>query len=226
MPRERYQGRLAELRSETAFVGELVVEALREGLDALDRRDPAPDRPVADRAAEIRRRCLELERECIDLFALQQPVATDLRVVAATYKLLTDLERAGGLAANLESHAAAAEHELPPAVDVRRIGAVVVEMLTDALDAYAEGETATCWDVAHRDDEVEAACEAAAEAVVRELVRAGPEAADDSPSLSALLPEGRRLLSTLRDLERVGDHAVAVAARTRYLIEGDDVLVG
>ena len=65
-------------------------------------------------------------------------------------------------------------------------------------------------------------CESASEAIVRNLI-----ASDDLPEgeVEAEIPEIRRLLLTIRDLERVGDHAVNVAARTHYMVENDDELL-
>lgn len=219
MPREVYQQRLADLREDVLYTGELVAGRLRRALDALDRTDERLAREVIEGDGEINRRYLDLESECTDLLALQQPVAGDLRLVTASFKILTDLERIADLATNLAGYAIEADRPVYPDVDVQRIGAETLSMLEAAMEAYAEEDADACWELAYRDDEVDEMCERASETVVRDLL-AAEDVTDDRAE--ELLPEVRRLLLTVRDLERVGDHAVNVAARTLYVAEGDE----
>jgi len=223
MPRENYQESLADLRADVRAMGADVLDQFDLALEALDQRDAALARRVLEGDEAINDRYLALEQECIDLLALQQPVAGDLRFVAASFKILTDLERVGDLATNFAEYALAAEHADPTDVDVARIGTLCRDQLTAALDAYADGDAAACRTVARRDDEVDALCQRASEAVVRELI-AG-EAGDDAWAAERLLDDVSRLLLTVRDLERVGDHAVNVAARTLYMVEEDPELI-
>jgi phosphate transport system protein len=220
MPRTEYTEQLAALRRDVVAMGELVLERYEEALEAREGRDAALAERVIEGDREVNERYLAVERDCIDLFALEQPVAGDLRLVASSFKIATDLERVGDLATNLAADAEAPPGESFPSADVGALASEAGDMLADALDAYATDDEAACWAVAERDDDLDAACEAAGEAVVTELIRAGP-AVEAEPLLEATK---RRLLS-IRDVERVGDHAVNVAARTLYMTDHDDSLL-
>jgi len=227
MARTDYQSSLEELRGDVLYMSELVAERLRTGLDALERKDERLAREVIDGDDEINRMYLELEGECVDLIALQQPVASDLRFIAASFKIITDLERVGDLAVNLGGYTLDAERDLFPDVDMQRIGMTTLEMLDDAMSAYANEDVDACYAVADRDDEVDAMCEAASELVVRDLIESdhlGDDIGDDA-EVESLMQDVSRLLLTIRDLERIGDHTVNIAARTLYMAENDDELL-
>jgi len=226
MARTDYQSSLEELRDDVLYMSELVAERLRTGLDALERKDERLAHDVIEGDDEINEMYLELEGECVDLIALQQPVASDLRFIAASFKIITDLERIGDLAVNLGGYTLDAQRDLFPDVDMQRIGRTTLEMLEDAMNAYATEDVEACYAVADRDDEVDAMCEAASELVVRDLIESdylGEDEGDDE--LESLMQDVSRLLLTIRDLERVGDHAVNIAARTLYMAENNDELL-
>jgi phosphate transport system protein len=215
-----YEERLDALRGDVVSMGDLVVERLRDALTALEDKDDELARRVAEGDDEINSLYLKTERECTDLIALQQPVASDLRLVVASFKIITDLERIGDLAVNLADRAADARQPRFSEVDVQEIGAFAASMVEDAVAAYEEGDVATCRGVAESDDVLDTRCEGANRRVVRELMGATA----DEPT-SELVRDASNLLLTVRDLERVGDHAVNVAARTLYMVENDDELL-
>jgi phosphate transport system protein len=225
MPRESYQEQLADLREDVLFMSEVVLERLRTGLDALEAKDEELAREVIEGDEEVNEMYLELEGDCIDLLALQQPVAGDLRFVAASFKILTDLERVGDLATNLGDYTIDARHDRFADVDVQSIGQAVAEMLEEAMTAYAEDDVETCLAVAERDDEVDAMCERATDAVVRELIETELDRETSDEDVEGPIQDVSRLLLTVRDLERVGDHAVNAAARTLYMVENDPSLL-
>lgn len=221
MPRVAYQSALDSLREDVLYMSELVVDRFRLALTALEQKDEALARDVIDGDDEINELYLELESDCVDLIALQQPVASDLRFIAASFKILTDLERVGDLAANLADYSLTADHDVFPEVDIQTIGTVVGEMVEDAMVAYAEGDTALCYALAERDNTVDERCVEASETVVSELLRRDDLSATADFDDEQLLADVSRLLLTVRDLERVGDHAANIAARTVYMVEND-----
>jgi len=223
MPREQYQTKLEGLRDDVLYMSEVVADQLRMGLNALEQQDGELGEDVIAGDAEINELYLELEGQCTDLIALQQPVAGDLRFIAASFKIITDLERIADLATNLGEYAKQPDREVFPDVNVQRIGDDTLAMLDDAMAAYAESDPDRCFAVAEADDEVDAACEAASDLVVRDLIERDElrEAGDTEETLQHV----SRLLLTIRDLERVGDHAVNIAARSLYMIENDDELL-
>jgi phosphate transport system protein len=221
MARNEYQHRLVALREAVIEMSELSLARLDMGLRALERRDEALGRAVIERDNEINERHLDLERECTALITLQQPVAGDMRVIIASFKIITDLERVADLATNLGTYAGRAEHEIYPDIDVQHIGERVSEAVAAAMDAYADSDAEACYLIADRDDEIDDLCARASELVIRDLM----ETDLNSVAAEHLFAEVSRLLLTVRDLERVGDHAVNIASRTLYMIESNDELI-
>nr|WP_321168923.1 phosphate signaling complex protein PhoU [Halorubrum sp. CBA1125] len=221
MAREDYRESLDALRADVASMAEAVLAQLRRALDAFESDDGAAAREVIDGDEPINQRYLDLEGDCIDLIALQQPVASDLRFIAASFKILTDVERIGDLATNLARYALSGDSAVGSEVRVREIGETTRGQVRAAVDAYVDGDVEACRAVAERDDEVDALCQHANETVVRELIASEP----DVWEVERVLDDVSRVLLTIRDLERVGDHAVNIAARTLYMVDNDPELI-
>ncbi|ELZ18108.1 phosphate signaling complex protein PhoU [Natrinema limicola] len=238
MTREDYQDRLERLRETVIALGDLVRDQLADGFSALFASDRSLAREVIASDRTVNRRSLEIEGECLDLLALYQPVAGDLRQVIATFKIVTDLERVGDLATNLAEYTLASTGSAPtlPDVDFERIAALALELVEDAIEAFVTDDVDACFAVADRDDELDARCEAVTERVVRTLIdlrvdgdavnsaQAFPTESDEWP-LEDVLTDVSRTLVIVRDVERVGDHAVNVAARTLYALENSEELL-
>ena len=220
MARVDYQQQLEALRENVVGMSDLVLERYDEALTALETKDESLAREVIDGDGEINELYLELEGDCIGLFALQQPVAGDLRFVASSFKIVTDLERIGDLATNLAGYAISAERERYPEVDVHHIGTETGAMVAEAMDAYESEDSTLARSVAARDDEIDRLCSESSNLVVEDLLRT-----DYQDEAQEVMDDVSRLLLTIRDLERVGDHAVNVCARTVYMIEHDTELI-
>ena len=225
MPRDSYQEGLNSLREDVLYMSEIVLERLRLGLDALEQKDEEMAREVIEGDHEINQLYLDLEQDCIDLLALQQPVASDLRFIAASFKIITDLERIGDLATNLGEYSLEAERDVYPEVDIQDVADVTIEMVESAMAAYGDEDADQCYTIADIDDEVDERCEAASETVVRDLIEREIDADSSEAEIEQLMADVSRLLLTIRDIERVGDHAVNIAARTLYMVENDDDLI-
>jgi phosphate transport system protein len=225
MPRESYQERLDTLREDVLYMSEIVLERFRKGLDALERKDEDLAWEVIEGDDEINQMYLDLEKDCIDLLALQQPVASDLRFIAASFKIITDLERIADLATNLGDYTLQADRDVFPEVDIQGVADETIEMVEDAMEGYATEDPSLCYSIAEADDDIDERCEAASEAVVRDLIEREVTVDASNEEIEQLMADVSRLLLTIRDLERVGDHAVNIAARTLYMVENDDDLI-
>ncbi|MCD2198377.1 MULTISPECIES: phosphate signaling complex protein PhoU [unclassified Halobacterium] len=225
MPRESYQEKLEALRSDVLYMSEVVVDRLRLALEAMEQKDEEAAWDVIEGDDEVNQLYLDLEEECIDLLALQQPVAGDLRLIASSFKITTDLERIGDLATNLAEYTLDADRDMFPEVDIQAIGTTTIEMVEDAMNAYADEDVDACYEIAERDDDLDEACRQASETVMRDLIETEIDAESSEAEIEALMNDVSRMLLTVRDLERVGDHAVNVAARTVYMVEKDDELI-
>jgi phosphate transport system protein len=226
MARESYREQLADLRENVLYMSELVLDRLRLGLSALEQKDDELAWEVIEGDDEINQLYLELERDCIDLLALQQPVAGDLRFIAASFKIITDLERIADLAVNLGDYALEANRDVFPDVDIQGLGTSVHAMVEDAMAAYDTEDTDACFAIAERDDDIDADCTRASQVVVRDLIETQlEEGGDEEAAVERLMTDVQRLLLTIRDLERIGDHAVNIAARTLYMVDNSDELI-
>ena len=226
MPRDTYQDELEALRADVLAMGELVTDRLDAALACLVTRDTDRARELIEGDEQVNDRYVDLEEQCVELYALQQPVASDLRFVTASFKVLTDLERVGDLATNLAGYATADGRELAAGVqfaELEGIGREALGLVERSLAAYGSGDADACRQVAAADDEVDALCHRAGETVARDLIER--EADGSAWAVETLLDDVSRLLLTIRDIERVGDHAVNIAARTLYMVEGDRELV-
>lgn len=232
MPRERYRNRLADLRADVTAMGETVVDRYETAVTVLESQDAL----VADRViagdAELNRWYLDIERECVRLLALEQPVASDLWFVTASFKIVTDLERVADLAVNIARYAseggADAGGDVEPPVAVVPLATTAGEMVADAVVAYANEDVTAAREIAARDDDLDDACAAASKDLTRELLTASAEQADGGQETSDIddrLATVTRTLLTIRDVERVGEHAVNVCARTLSILEHDDELI-
>ncbi|ELY91812.1 phosphate signaling complex protein PhoU [Natrialba taiwanensis] len=221
MAREDYRESLTELRDGVESMAKTVLTQLRQALESLEDGNEMVARKVIDNDEIVNERYLDLEGDCINLLALQQPVASDLRFIAASFKILTDLERIGDLATNLARYALADTSGAFSKVDIHRIGDEVCNQVQAAIDAYVADDTDACRAIDTRDDEIDALCQRASEAVVRELIAREASAW----GIEQLLDDVSRVLLTIRDLERIGDHAVNIAARTHYMVENDPELI-
>ncbi|EMA61774.1 phosphate signaling complex protein PhoU [Halorubrum lipolyticum] len=237
MPRENYQEKLDQLRDDVVAMGELVGERYDAAIEAAATGDDELAREVIEGDHEVNETYLGLEDDCTELLALQQPVAGDLRLVTASFKVITDLERVADLATNLAGYGGP-DGGVHPAVEFRELGEDAGQMVADAVAAYEAGDAEACREIAARDDDFDERCRQASEAVVRELLeadrarneeategRGATDAEADAEALEASLDEVSRALLAVRDLERVADHAVNVAARTLYMVENDDELI-
>ncbi|MHB9287113.1 phosphate signaling complex protein PhoU [Halobacteriales archaeon Cl-PHB] len=224
MSREEYQDQLEALRTDVSRMGELAVSRFQDAIDVCKTGDPSLAESVIDGDHQLNERYLSVESDCVSLIAQQQPVASDLRFVAASFKIVTDLERIGDLATNLASYGSQAEEPDFVGVEIEPLGDLAADMVVDALDAYEHGDAPACRAVDRLDDDLDAACQRAMESVVRSLIADDPVERTGA-EIEATVEDASRALLTIRDVERVGDHAVNVAARTLYMVENDAELI-
>ena len=226
MPRQSYRDDLDELLLDVDEMGEAIIDQLVAGLHALQTGDEALATLVVERDEAINETYLALEQDCIDLIALQQPVASDLRFISASFKIITDLERIGDLATNFGQYALTRtdRDEPSPPIDIDQIGEDATAMVRDAMAAYLDSDVAAAREIAARDDDLDVLCQHASQQVTRDLLESKQNGTDQW-EIEHRLDDVSRLLLTVRDLERVGDHAVNIAARTLYMVENNPELL-
>jgi phosphate transport system protein len=207
--RTAYHEALEATRLDVVRLGALVGDAIRVSVEALERRDAtAGARVVAgdDQIDDLRRR---IESHCIELIWRQQPVAGELREIAAMLEIATDLERVGDYAVDIAKNAIKLADQIlrPTKVEVDRIASVAHGMLLDAMRAYTERDVRLATSVIERDDEVDKLYKRSIKLLQSEM-QADPE----------LVRAGTRFLFILASLERVGDRAGNIAWHTKDMI--------
>lgn len=218
MVRESYRNQLNELRDALLSMGNLVITRLKKGLEALKDPDPQLVEELFAGDDEIDARSLDIEQRCIDLLALQQPVAVDLRLIIATFKISTDIERIGDVAVNLGQYSRNYPLNLRLLPDERlfQIADLVITMLYECLKAYYEQDVQAAEQVIELDDRVDRMFWDLISRLIRDLMGIHQEAPEQAEEIAT---GAVALLLSIRDLERVADHAVNIAARTVYLVE-------
>jgi phosphate transport system protein len=212
---KKFNEDLQELKSHLLMMGGLVERQVQDAITAMVEGDSA----LATHVRNIEKRVNELEvaidEECTTILALRQPAATDLRMVMAISKAITDLERVGDEASKIAKLTLklSEEGQAPRGyVELRHLGNHVKEMLHKALDAFARFDVEQALSVAQEDREVDLEYDAAMRQLVTYMM-------EDPRSISRVL----KLVWSLRALERVGDHARNLAEHVIYLVKGQDV---
>ena len=207
--RTAYHEALEATRLDVVRLGALAADAIRVSVEALDRRDSsAGARVVAgdDVIDDLRRK---IEAACNELIWRQQPVAGELREIAAMLEIATDLERVGDYAVDIAKNAIKlADVPLrPQKVEVDRIAGAAHALLLDAMRAYTERDNALADITIERDDEVDALYKRSIKLLQQEMQ-------EDAEMVRA----GTRYLFVLAALERVGDRANNIAWHTKDMI--------
>jgi phosphate transport system protein len=202
------------LKQKILYVGTLVEEAIAKAISALINRDALMAQKVMANDAVIDRMEVEVEEECLKIFALYQPVANDLRFVVAVLKINNDLERMGDLARNIAKRAlylAKAEPmELP--VDFRGMAQQAQNMVKQSLDALVNADAALARQVRDEDDAVDESRQRIRQQILA-AIRHNPERTE------YLL----KFNSVSKHLERMADMATNVAEDVIYMVEGEIV---
>ena len=209
--RETFDRDLQQLQEDLLRMGDLVDEAIRGAIEALQARsvDAAGAVIVSDNAIDALH--LELEDRCLRLMATQQPMAKDLRMIAAIWAMTIDLERMGDHAEDIArvTQRIAGQPLLKPLIDIPRMAEMVREMLHDGLDAFVRRDTALAERMAGKDDEVDHLYGQ----VFRELLTYMIEDPEN-------IQRATHFLMAAQALERVGDHATNIGERVIYLVTG------
>ncbi len=206
----RLDAELDVLRDRVLLLGGEAEAALGRSMHALAERDSAAAREVLAGDDRIDRLEVEIDRLCIDLLALRQPAARDLRFVISVAKITPILERLADHACNIARVALDLNDEprLRNFPDLPRMADVASSMLRAALDAFTQGDPATARRIIEQDDEIDVMYER----LFRDLI----ELMVSEPSAT---PRAARLLFVAKHLERVADYVTDICELTVYMTE-------
>ena len=198
------------LRASVLRLGGEAEAALVRAMRALADRDSVVAREVLEHDDEIDQLEVEVDRQCIDIFALRQPAARDLRFVLAVAKMAPVLERIADHACNIARAAIDLnrEPELKDLARMRKMGEIASSMLGGALDAFTKNDADAARDVIKRDAEINELYNQVFHDLIALMAQEPSTATRDA-----------RLLFVAKHLERIGDYVTDICELTVYMAE-------
>jgi phosphate transport system protein len=212
--KKHYSEQLAGLRELVLRMGGLVEQMTRRVVQSLVERNVGLLAEVRTMETQVNQLHIDIDEACIELIALRQPAAADLRFIAAAMKINADMERIGDQAINMVERAEVllTVPPLKPLIDIPRMADIAQEMLKASLDAFVTGDDALAYATILKDDEVDQL----KDQVFRELLTfmmADP----------TTIPRAMELILVSRHLERIGDHATNICEDVIFMVKGKDV---
>jgi phosphate transport system protein len=214
MTRIRFQQSLDELKEQLLVMAGLAEQAIQRAIEAYRVRDLSICDLVSRSEIAINRMEREIDQTALDLLAMEQPMAIDLRFILSVIKINADLERVGDAAKAISDRVRGMEQmaavELP--VDIPRMASLASEMVRKSLQSFIEADAGLARMVLTMDDAVDAMNRAAYKALTGVM-----------EEQSHLAPQALNALMIARALERVADHATDIAEDVIFWVQGTDV---
>jgi phosphate transport system protein len=214
MERHHFETELQALKNRLLNMGALVEERVHMAVQALMERNMEAAETIAQGDAAVNELQIELDDRCLKLLALQQPMASDLRLITSAMKINADLERIGDQAVNIAENALKmlTAPPLKPLIDLPRMAELAERMTRDSLDSFVRRDPALAREVLGRDDEVDGLKDTIFRVLLTYMM------ADPGTIERAL-----SLILISRNLERIADHATNIAEDVIFLVEARDV---
>jgi len=212
MTRETFERELQRLKDDVVQMGVQAGQAISRAVDALKARDVALAEQVVAEDNAIDAQHLELEQRCMRLLATQQPMAGDLRAIAAVFAITIDLERMADHAEGISRAVKrlAAEPLVKPLVDIPAMEARIQEMLRETLEAFRTQNARLAVQAAAKDDVVDELRNRVLHDLLAIMI--------NDPQT---VPRALELLIVARHLERAADHLTNVCERVVYMVTGE-----
>ena len=214
MTRIRFQQSLEELKEQLLVMAGLAEQSIQRAIEAYRVRDLSICDLVNRSELAINRLEREIDQAALDLLAMEQPMAIDLRFILSVIKINADLERVGDAAKSISDRVRSME-QMPQAdlpVDIPRMAELATEMVRKSLQSFIEGDAELARSILTMDDAVDAMNRAAYKALTKVM-----------EEQSHLAPQALNALMISRALERVADHATNIAEDVIFWVQGDDV---
>lgn len=212
---ERHLDReIASLKERLLHMGSLAQKMIELSIKCLVDRDESLIEQVFKHEEEVNHLQIEIDDRGMKLLALMQPMAVDLRFLAATIKINSELERIADQAVNIcqNTQFLLKQPQLKPLIDIPRMAELARKMLSDSLDSLVNRDVELANSVLKEDDKVDAL----KDQVFRELLT---YMISDPGTIQRALS----LILISRNLERIGDHATNIAEDVIYMVQGRDV---
>lgn len=212
--REQFNTELKVLHTHLVKMGVLVEDMIEKSILALKDKDHDLARGIIELDNKVDDLEDQIEQKCVELIALYQPVANDLRRITSTLKIITDLERMGDYVKDIAEIILGMDQRefVKPLVNIPQMTKKVQKMIHDSLDSFVNEDLESAKEVAKRDDEIDDIYERMYEELLSILVTKQSE----KQQIIELLLIGRYL-------ERIADHNTNICERIVYMINGERV---
>lgn len=211
MPRQDFDRHMRQLQADLLTLGTMVEKAIDRAVDALKRRDLEASRQVVSDDDFIDKMRFQIEEQCAQLIATQQPTARDLRSIVAILHITVELERIGDYAEGIGkiSLMMGDQPTVKPLIDIPRMAVKGMDMLRRSLAAFVNRDTVEAMRVCKDDDEVDALNNQVFRDLLTYMIQ--------DPTT---IQRATYLMWVSHDLERVADRATNIAERVIYLVTG------
>lgn len=210
----QYDEKLDGLKERILRMGSLVEKMIQGSLRALFERDLSHVNEIMEYEEQVNRLHIEIDEHCMNIFAAQAPLASDLRTIIAGLKINNDLERIGDQSCNISQNTIdllkAPKNRLPD--ELRQMGMLSAEMVKEALDAFVKKDMRLAEGVLTKEVMVDALKGKIFEAQVQEM-----------SENSGTVRRGLDTILIARNLEKIGDHATNIAEDVVFMVKGKDI---
>jgi len=205
-----FDQQLGELRKNLIQMASIVEMAISNVIKSLRERNSELARVVLDNDEQVDSLELEIDKQCVDLLALQQPMAIDLRFITSAIKITNNLERMGDLSVNIAECVIPLNQEpqLKPLIDIPMMANIAQSMVKDSIDAFVNRDADLARSVYERDSTVDALNDQ----IFRELLTYMMQ---DPGNITRAV----HLMLISRHLERIADHSTNIAEEVVYIVK-------
>jgi phosphate transport system protein len=213
MARETFERQLQMLLDQVLMLGSMVEQAVLDSLDALKRRDVAAARRIYEADPQIKEKRYSIESGCVTLIATQQPMARDVRFLAAILEIITELERIGDYAKGIcKITQLISEEAIEPVLlyNLQQMATLGLDSLRRALDAFVNGDSDAARDIPLEDSKVDQLYNQIYHKLMEQM------AAD-----STTIDRANHIMWAAHNLERMSDRVTNICERIIYVATGE-----
>jgi phosphate transport system protein len=209
--RTAFHKKLREIQDDVLAMGSMVTKAISRSIEALKNRDLDLAHQIVTDDKKVNQKRYEIEEKCIELIAMQQPMASDLRIILAVLNIVSEVERIGDYAEGIAKIAIMIGDEPPlkPLIDIPRMAEQTVDMLRRSLDAFINRDAEAARQISAEDDTVDHLYDQ----VFRELLTF---MAEDPKTIT----RATRLIWVAHNLERSADRVTNICERVVFVVTG------
>lgn len=210
--RDRYNKQLSKLNSEILDYGLMAEKILEMAITSLINQDIKLANEVKKFEEEMDKKEHVLENKCLEILALQQPMAKDLRVVSSVIKMISDIERIGDLSENIADATIKIGNEpfIKPLIDIPKMYKICCEMISKSLESYINEDAVEAERICRMDDQIDSIFLNIVDEIFEIVSRD-----------SSCIKQGMQFLLISRYIERIADHVTNICESVNYIATGN-----